>query len=262
MKVINVKQANNLIDTAKCEKILEQELRIVKNPQVIVNDEKAFYVAEGFDKVGIVREKKKDLQPAYLYQMDNDKIHKEEYETEGYSYCMLDGELGQRSVSAFDINSHDECSLSVIPNKVHLRKFNVFFNQYQSGTDTDLQFQYNVEDLERLEDIIDYCNNHIPNAIRLETVKMMFNHFVYKKYLYGLGVDGKTYYAPLFRIGDYVFGTSPISYSSGTIYSKIADRGLYTEIPDELITLMNGTNKEYNKLKLVNDYYKESIKKK
>lgn len=263
MKVIEAREVSDKSVVEKGKNILRRKLFDVLDPYIITDGDKTYFVCHGnTGTVGIVRETKYGLKPMYFYpngEKDNQKKSGavESFEDEDFHYFI--NNEGNKVVSLTDLKNHNEYTLTAMTNPMDLSPMGITFDQYDSGKDATLEYQFYVNGLTRMDVALDYAKEHFPGFIRVKTVKMALNHFKKIQHLYAYKEKSGKYYSPVTLFNKFIIGTNPIGYEPEKLISELCDDGFYTNIPDELVKLMTGRHEVYNELKEIEKAYKRHI---
>ena len=258
MKIIEAREVSDESIVEKGKEILGKRLCEVLDTHVITDGDKTYVAAHEYTgTIGIVRETQYGLKPMYFFQNDSRGDISRRFEDESFDY-YINNSANPNKVALTDLNNHNEYSLTAMQAPIDLSPMGITFDQYDSGLDKTLEFQYYVNGLTKLEDALDYAQEYFPGFIRVKEVKMFLNQFKKRQQLYSYKEKSGKYYSPII-LAKFIVGTNPIGHEPEKLISELCENGFYTSIPDELVKLMTGTHKVYNELKEIEKAYKRHI---
>lgn len=274
MEIIDIRETSEKILPELYLEVLHDNLGQVKEPHIIVDDDKVFYVAHDSHQVGIVEKDTKIPRCKTISFGENIRL----------------GDIKLDAVNVYD----DGQLLYHIPqsnidkvmgtNKKSKNHFilSTYYENYRGRDDNTLvfaqdikdkrvEFKYDVTNIESIISKIAYCLNFDPSEINRSEYKeylLVLGRFINKNYKLNK-ITYRYHRSPICihhsryndSSSDTYHGYSFKSYSVFELLESIENDGFYREVPKDVASLIIGENEAYNKILKLASCYNEKIKK-
>lgn len=214
-----------------------------------------YYVANGESAVGIVEDNGESLNP-YFINID-DPIF-QVFGTTEYIYNVVDSNM--KEVIKTNGLGTLETRVSYLPAQDNYPRDVIEYSQYIGDINSLLELKYDVTIRKTLESSLAYTYYQLADDIRFQYLKK-FGPLVYRKTsYYGRSIDEENvFYSPLIVVRETPYGQKRKTFDGRILMTKFEELGFQKQIPEELHSIVSGTNKEFKTLKLINNEYKKYI---
>lgn len=260
MRVIDIKESGYTAMPSVYIELLKQRLNEIEDPCIVTDGSSIYYAAHSGNHFGVVEDGTKVLNCQSIYLGENISLGDQEldvdrmYDDGEFCYRLPEGIVDK--VTRCDKGTNNLFSL--YKEETELGQRIMVFKQHVKGNDVELR--YDVTNLDSIESMIEHCLTYTPKEINLSKYKDMLLYFGRELNLhYKFDAYKYEYYRYLINLGNMHFCKSPKRYAPRDLLSSIESEGYYVNIPDDIINIITGKHKIYNKIKMVTNSYRQHI---
>lgn len=215
-----------------------------------------YVISNGVDAVGIVENDGDELKPFFV-NID-DPIF-QVFGTCELIYNVVDSFM--KEVIKTDGLKTFETRVSYLPAIDNYPRDVLEYSQYIGAINATLDLRYDVTMRKTVESSLAYTYYQLPDDIRFQYLKRFWCFDYNKTTYYGRSLDqDDQFYSPRLVIRDYPIGQKRKIFDGHALMDQFEQNGFQKRIPNELATIINGTNEEFKTLKLISSEYKKHIK--
>lgn len=248
------------IPYGKLKEYTDEVLKVVpelNHLRLVDYNGKTMLLSQYEEQVGVAQKENGKVQP-YLLNTNSNLV--EIFSTLRYHYEILDST--HKEVLRTDCIFAKDAKLYYLPRIENNPRDVITFVERIGDDPITLTQSYDVTIRDNIESAFAYCLYHFPDNLVLEEFKRFLLAAYNKTSCYAIDLNNPDqYFSPLLTLGGHFLFPRMKTLDAENLMNSMEELGFSKEIPSDMSSLISGTNKTYNDLKLVTNEYKKSLKK-